>query len=643
MRSPNLVLTAALVGVLGPLPFLGAARADGVANRSDVIAVADIKPGMRGHGLTVFQGYAPERFDVEVIDVLPNFRPRQDLILIKTRHPRLDVTKIVAGMSGSPIYLGGKMAGAYAYGWTFGSEPVAGVTPIRNMLDDLARPLPDAIDGWPLRPLPPRSARATVEERGRSAKTTGRLPARTSERVAGASGRRFQGRITEYDVREHTREVALANVSAATFGTPALTPVATPLSVGGMTPGAFALATELLTPLGLEPLQAGGSGTIDPQAPTRYVDGGAIGVDLLAGDISMSGLGTVTRVEGDKLVAFGHPMMEAGATALPTSVGRIAWLMASEMRSFKVGAPARPVGSLVNDRQASIVVSHGTKSPTVPVTMTIRGATGAPTPQWKFSAAHEKLMTPMLVAIALGSALQTTAGERQDVSWNLKTKVRVRGHGELVIEDYGVAVGGTPQPGEFLRSNVVRGLGMLLNNPWEPVIIEAVDAAIELRYAREMYRLRGLELLDTELEPGQPARLRLTLEPWAGPPISRVISVPIPESLEGETLRLEVTPGYMQSRDRPAPENLAMLVANLQDPVYPAKTIVVGFTKNSASVAYRTHVAENLPPGALDALRPTTTSIVPEAFRTEVRHVVPIEQFMVGKDAVSVEVKRVRR
>ena len=116
--------------------------------------VKDIKPGMKGYGLTVFQGTKPERFDVEVIDVLQNFRPRHELILVKTQHPRLEVANVVAGMSGSPIFIDDKMIGAYAYGWTFGKEPVAGVTPIRTMLDDLERPLPKEIDGWPLEPLP---------------------------------------------------------------------------------------------------------------------------------------------------------------------------------------------------------------------------------------------------------------------------------------------------------------------------------------------------------------------------------------------------------------------------------------------------------------------------------------------------------
>ena len=110
-----------------------------------MLAIDAVKPGMKGYGLTVFYGMTPERFDVEVIDVLHDFKPDQDLILIRTPHPILNGAKTVAGMSGSPIYLDGKLVGAYAYGWQFGRDPVAGVTPIASMLADLWRPLDPAI------------------------------------------------------------------------------------------------------------------------------------------------------------------------------------------------------------------------------------------------------------------------------------------------------------------------------------------------------------------------------------------------------------------------------------------------------------------------------------------------------------------
>jgi hypothetical protein len=626
VRSPTLILASAFAGLLCALPIVSrSAHADGITNRPDIMPVSQLKPGMKGYGLTVFEGTKPEKFDVEIIDVLHNFRPRQELILVKTTHPRLEVAKVVAGMSGSPIYIDGKMIGAYAYGWTFGKEPVAGVTPIRSMLDDLARPLPKRIHGWPLR----------VVAQKPQAKRTARAPH--------SSANRFAGAIADYDVGLHAKQLSKRRAASLAGASSPVAPVATPLLIGGMSAGSVSFAKELLAPMGLEPLQAGGGGGTDPSAPTRFVDGGAVGVELIRGDMSAMGLGTVTRVEGDKLVAFGHPMMQSGVTALPTSIGKVLWFLASDMRSFKIGYGVRSVGALVNDRQASIVVSHSAKAPTIPVSIKIKGVPGAPYTSWKFEVAHEKFMTPAFMAIALGNAVQTTASEQQDVSWNAKSKLKVKGHGEITIEDFGVSVGGTPEPNEFIRSNLVRAVGALMNNPWEPVIIERADMEIELRYAREILQLRGAELLNPEIDAGEPARIRLTLVPYAGPEIQKLITVPIPAHLAGKSVTLEISPGYTEQRDRADPENVAALVRNLESPLYPIKSAVVSFSSGDGAVSYKGHVAKNLPPGAMDAIRPTTASVAPDQFRSQVRHVAPLGDFMVGEDRVEVTVKRVLR
>lgn len=622
MRFSTWIPCVALAGVVGSVAFgLGFAHADGYATRTDIIPVEKIKKGMKGYGLTVFEGTKPERFDVEVIDVLPNFRPRQELILIKTFHPRLEVAKVVAGMSGSPIYLDGKMAGAYAYGWTFGAEPIAGVTPIRAMIDELERPLPKIIDGWKL-DLSPQKAKSD------------------EKRADVGRSRRYTGRLEQYDVRRHAE--ALARFAPAT-GDATLKPVATPILLGGLTGGAVEFARELLSPFGLEPLQAGGGGgKEDPSAPTRFVDGGAIGVQLISGDMSATGLGTVTRVEGDKLVAFGHPMMESGVTALPTAIGKVLWFLASDYRSFKIGYPVRNVGALVNDRQASIVVSHSAKAPSIPATISIKGVPGARLTEWKFQVAHEKFMAPSFLATALGSAVQAIANDHQDVSWNATSKLKIKGYGEIVLDDFGVSVGGTPDPREFAGSNLVRAVGAVLSNPWEPAFIESVSTTIELRYAREVLRLRGAEALDREVEAGGTARVRLTLIPFAGPDTSRVIEVPIPKHLSGQTVTLTFRPGYTVNKERPSAERLADLIGNLVDPVFPPKSVVVSYA-GAGAVLYKGHIAENLPPGALDTLLPATATIAPEPYRAEVNHVVMLPSFLAGQDKVTIEVKPVLR
>ncbi len=628
VRSSSVLLAAALVGLLLPLPLgLRAAHADGGSNRPDIMPLSEIHPGMKGYGLTVFSGTTPERFEVEVIDVLKNFQPKQDLILVKTKHPRLEVTKVVAGMSGSPIYLNDRMIGAYAYGWSFGSEPVAGVTPIRNMLDELARPLPERIDGWPLKLLP----QARVK-----------TPESANRHASFDSSHRFQGALAAYDVQEHAAQLA-RSLGSDSHTLSALIPVSTPILMGGMSSRAIAYAQQLMAPLGLEPLQAGGGGAQEASAPTHYVDGGAIGVQLVRGDMNAMGLGTVTRVEGDKLVAFGHPMSELGVTALPTAIGRVLWFLASDQRSFKIGMAVRNVGALVNDRQSAIVVSQSAQAPVIPVKMSIHGAPGFPTANWSFEVAHDKFMTPSFTAVALGSALQRVANEHQDVSWTATSKLKVKGFPEITLQDYGVAMGGTPEAGEFGRSNLVRAMGTILNNPWQPAILESASMDIELRYARDILRLRGADVLESEIDAGAPARIRLTLVPFSGPEVTRVVSVPIPAHMAGQTVNLEIEPGYTEERDQAAPDSLADMIKNFQDPVYPSKSAVVTFGTGDAGVSFKGRIAHDLPPGALDVIRPETSSVAPESFPTTTRVVVDLPQFMVGRDRVSVTVRPVLR
>src|SRR5687768_5295164 len=198
---------------------------------------------MKGYGLTVFKGTEPERFDVEVVGVLKNFRPSQELILIKTPHPRLNVTKNVRGMSGSPIYLDGRLAGAYAYSWAaFQVEPVAGVTPIAPMLTEMRRPIPKGF--WPLEggaPLPAGKQEKRAENDV--------LPTKGTTSFDGAPG--------TYDLETHAQQMA-SRMTNGIDPTKNLVPASTPLMLAGMSDRSMALVRKLFGPLGLEPVQAGG-------------------------------------------------------------------------------------------------------------------------------------------------------------------------------------------------------------------------------------------------------------------------------------------------------------------------------------------------------------------------------------------------
>jgi len=602
-----------------------AARGDA---KPTTIGVDEIKAGMKGHGLTVFEGYTPQPFDVEVIGVLHNFRPGQDLILVKTPHPRLNITKNVQGMSGSPIYLDGRLAGAYAYSLrTFMIEPVAGVTPISTMLMELHRPLPPGF--WPLEGAPP-------------------LPhgtAQTPQRHAQRGATQFEGEPGSYDVETHRQQLA-ARFGTASLGqrlpdaVSGIIAAETPFIVAGIGARALASLTPLLEPLGLEPLQGGGSQiTPDASAPTHFVDGGSLGVQMVSGDVAMFGFGTVTHTEGTRLCGFGHPMMNAGDTNLPAAIARVMWIYASEQHSFKVGESARILGALVNDRQSAIVVDETRRAPMFPVHIEIKGVTGAPRTSWNVQVAEEKFMSAGLSATIIGSALEATLSDRRDITWTMHSRVAIRGHAPIELDDFGVAVGGMPDASDWVQSHAIHTLGEAINNPWEEIHVDGVDATLEVRYERDVWRLRGIDLLDPIVDAGEKARVVLHLRPYTGAEVTRTAEITIPPELAGRDVDLEVVPGYEVVPDVAAPENLDQLLANAARQTLRPRSIVLQIKMPTQGVTFSGHVAPRLPAFALDALRPTTSDVAPEVIASYVRSVVPVDQYIDGRDKVKVKVR----
>ncbi|MFO0555023.1 MAG: SpoIVB peptidase S55 domain-containing protein [Polyangiaceae bacterium] len=638
MRTFSPILFGVLGGaLLSAIIGVGAARA--VPNTSNILPLDEVKAGMKGYGLTVFQGTSPEKFDVEIIGVLKGFRPNQDLILIKTpNHPRLDAAKTVAGMSGSPIYLDGKMIGAYAYGWTFGSEPIAGVTPIQNMLDDLAKPIPPLFKPRANLFGPKKDASSSKDASPKEAATI--VPQSPRAYTAMFSGGASENAAFSYSFEDHAKQLATRAKREMGAGS-TLEPASTPIMFGGLTPSSMALLESTLTPMGLIPVQAGGAGTkVDPDAPTSFVDGGAIAVQLVRGDISAMGLGTVTRVEGDKLVAFGHPMMGGGASDLPTAVGKVHWILASSNRSFKIGEAVRPIGTLVNDRQSSIVIDTKRVASVFPVKVKIEGVDGITKTEWNSECSHDPFLAPMLAAMAIGNPLESTTGERGDMTWHSDTVVKVAGYGSLNLRDFGVTAGEPISSDAFIRSRVVRALGALLNNPWEDVRIESVETTVRISFGRQVAMIRGTEVINPEIDPGESVQIKILLVPYQGKQETRVIEVPIPKDYAGEDVDIDLSPGYELEKPRAAPENLVDLMAALNNPSFPEESIVATIRlQTEGGAAFRGNVAERLPPGALDTIKVSASSVGPETFGSVQQTSHPMKMFIVGRDRVRVHVR----
>lgn len=631
VRSLLLPCSASLGLLVGGLLALPAFTPRKVSADVPTISADSVKPGMKGYGLTVFEGTEPTKFDVEVIGVLHKFRPNQDLLLVKTIHPRLEKVKVVAGMSGSPIFLNdgptSKLAGAYAYGWSFGNEPVAGVTPIETMQKEFGRPLSPA--------LLPKAGKAPI---GPAPKVT---PKKASLDTEDPQKTAWNGDPGGYSIESHVKQVSgRLRPMASSINTPQM--VDTPLMIGGMSEQAVKELATLLQPMGLVPLQAGGAGATTPSkdAPLHYVDGGAIAVQLMRGDAAAQATGTVTHVVGKKLLGFGHPMMEVGATHMPTAIAKILWVLSSDQRSFKIGEPVRPLGTLIQDRESTIVVDEDIVAPTIPMKIDLHGDPTNPKKVWNMEIVHDRFMTPMWASFAFGDAVGVTLNDRRDASWTLKAQIKLKGKGTLKFDDFGVGPAGVPGGMAFFMSRAGLALGELMNNPWETVEIERVDAQLDVDFARNTVRLRGAELLDNSVEPGGTARVKLTLKPYQGKESTVIASIKVlPVFPANKEVEIEVVPGWMVMPDAAAPENLDQLIANLQLPELSPKAFVLQYKHPEQGVALAGKVAPKLPTFAIDALKPTTGTVQPEGVVSYVRSTTDVGGYAEGTSKVRVMVK----
>ena len=539
-----------------------------VALAQDVMPLSEVRPGMRGYGLTVFQGTTPERFDIEVIGVLHQFLPRQDLILIRMDHPLLQRSGTVGGMSGSPIYVEGRLIGALAYGWLFAMDPIAGVTPIETMLEELHRPL---------RREPPVTGPPVPSGRAAAARPTV-VPSALG--AAPAYWQRF--RDSEGPV-----------------------PAATPLLLGGFSARIRRLVSELLGDFGMIPVEAGGGGrALGRAGPHPFVPGAAIGVQLLRGDLSATGIGTVTAVRGDSVLAFGHPMFGYGQQHYPVTTARIITILSSRRRSFKLGEPVAEAGALIQDRQPCIIADTTRQGPMTALEVRVHDRTSGRRDRFVMDVVRERFLLPVLTIASVASALDRFASDRTDLTVGMRSVIDIAGHRALTLEDQAFTTRGATDRSTLLGMRPIASLAEVVNNPFEPAVVERVALDVSFDFRRDAAEIVGAYVSAEELRPGSRVPVHVVLRPYDGPEELRVLYIDLPSTTAGQEIELHVTGGAAAEPPLPEPQSLDELLSNLERQGFPSTSLVVTLKRRAPGVSLRGHVAQNLPPSALDALRP---------------------------------------
>ena len=570
------------------------------------IAVSEIHPGMRGYGLTVFHGETPERFGVEVIDVMHNFRPSQDLILIRVEHPILAETGSVAGMSGSPIYFDGKLAGAYAYGFPFGKEPIAGVTPIANMIAEAHRP-------------------------------------RHTPRVAVLNPFVGDDRRTASWAIDHLAPENSHNIDVRGAGE--MRPAATPLMMSGFDETTIRELAHSLERFGFFPVSGGGAGSSAPAANApapRFVDGGAIAVSLIRGDLSVGATGTVTRVNGTEVLAFGHPMTNGGEVDLPTATARIIHIVSSTERSFKLAETGTPLGSLVNDRQAAIVIDTLATPSMIPMHMHFHGIDGAPKTEWNVEIASHRLLTPQLVLGALSGAIGAAAGDVNDIVVDVTSRARIENHPEITLAEHGFSRGGWSDARALTHLKLFSVLEAVYGNPFEEARMREIDLDVTLHFEHRTSTIVDAAAPSDTVDPNSVIPVRVTLRPFAGADEVRTIPVRIPASCAGSEIEIAFLPGSDVQIEDPIAHSLDDLLNALRRDL-PITSLVTQVRLPGRGLRFENHVARALPAAAIDALQTSNTASSAQPITTYERTSIDLGKVLSGSARLRLQVRATPR
>jgi len=438
----------------------------------------EVKPGMKGYGLTVFSGTKIERFDAEIISVIYGIGPRSDTILARISGGPLENTGVIAGMSGSPVYIEGRMIGALAYSWSFSKEAIAGITPIGEMLRlfDFSDKKRESSDNdstaW-----------------ARPANFGARLPA---------------GIPDSADMR----------------------PVMTPMVFSGFSYEAIDLFRNQLEEWGVVPVVGGSFSERLPDTDVSLEEGAAIGIQLIRGDMNAAAIGTVTLVEDGKVLGFGHPFMLAGSVDFPMTTAYVHTVLPSMIVSTKVSSPLKPVGTLNQDRSEGIAGVLGGVPDMVPLTLRIQKEEELSTRDFSFEIVRSRRLLPQLVGMALGESLTQAVSRGGEFGAKINYEIEIEGFPTIRNDDF---ISGLRRFPTLTSMGLFRDLRALLNNQFEELTLKSISMNVEVRESVESAQIMGVRIGKTAMRPGERIDLKIMLKPYMKDSFDEQVTLDIPE------------------------------------------------------------------------------------------------------------------
>lgn len=514
-------LPTLLFVLAGGLALVAAPRAQAPApTDAAVMAATDLRPGMVGVGRTVFEGTRVEEFRVHILGILQNLLgPNRTLIIARLEGGPLADTGVIAGMSGSPVYVDGRLIGAVSYSLgSFSKEPLAGITPIDEMIEAAAldRPRPAAARVHLDQPFEPGALLAAF-------------------RRALNWNRPFAER--EADSRL-LGPASISGFDAGRLGT-LLRPIATPLVMSGFDPEVADLLGSAFRDQGFVPMAGGpvgpGPGEMPYEGPLK--PGDAVGVELVNGDLLLGGTGTVTYIDGDRVFAFGHPLYNLGPTEFPMTRAYVYTVLPSLASSMKLSTTGEVVGTFLQDRATAIAGRLGTGPRMIPVTITLESERDAPR-TFHFGVVDDQLFTPLMTYTTILNTIGSYERQMGTATYEVSGRASLRAHEPIAFDN--LFSGDSASVGA--ASYIVAPITFLMDNEFEPVDLEAVDVTITASEEPRTATLERVWLDDPRPRAGRVVPLKVLLRTYRGEDVLRTLPIQIPANASG-TLSLVVADG----------------------------------------------------------------------------------------------------
>ncbi len=593
------LLALAWFVLLAPLP--APAQSIQVPDRlTPSMPLDDIRVGMKGYGMTVFHGTKIEPFNVEVVSVIPNSSPTRSVIWVRCPDARMVESGPVQGMSGSPIFLwgedepqelgkGGKLIGAFAFGYAESQQCMVGVQPIDYMRESATR-------------APKEGEQAGTLHSGRTSTRRAVELLNSLDRMAGNGDASSMSRTRIKLLRDVLLRAAGRSVDTADTATGHAVPAGPragtaasamllPISLGSARSAAF--FAPMLEPMGL--LAVAGDATPIAGTPPHGIDpsevslepGGVLTIPLAYGDLDLSASGTVTDIlPTGEVLAFGHPMFGLGAANVPMATGYVHFVMPRRSISFKSSGSLIPLGTLVRDESAAVVGVSGVRYTTAPVDVTAK-MPGRPAKTFNYHVVNEPLLSAMLVANVAFYSFEADYGLPIENTFRLKARMRFTGGRAFDIDT--LVAGGSAVNAVM---EILPPVSIMVQNPYESLDVESVSVSIEVEEGVRLGSIVGARLERSQVAPGDEVGILLDIQHYAGGVEHRRVTFKIPEGLDEGDYPLSVSGADAYARMKIGSQPHLMVTNNIDD--------LAAFIQETMS--YRTdaiYAALQLPDGGL--------------------------------------------